>query len=211
MFNRNAMRKVALILSFVMLLVANQSSFGQLGHDWTDVISWKAEKDSAFRNPETSPLLPEHVEHFEGLKYFPLNKSFKVMARFEPVSGEPFAMPTTTTRTPLYRVFGLLHFTLLDSSFVLPVYQNLELKSRPGYEDYLFLPFTDLTNAEETYGGGRYIDMRISAEEYWEIDFNKSYNPYCAYNSKYSCPIPPLENHLNLRVEAGVLKYDKDY
>jgi uncharacterized protein len=205
------MRKVAFTIISLVLFQGSFGVYAQTENNLAEVIAWRAEKDSVFSNPETSPLLPEHVAHFSGLNYFPFNADFLVLARFEAAEGEPFAMPTTTARTPMYRVFGYLHFLLSGTEYILPVYQNLELKNRPGYEDYLFLPFTDLTNAEETYGGGRYIDMRISTESHWEIDFNKSYNPYCAYNSKYSCPIPPMENHLNLRVEAGVLKYDKDY
>lgn len=174
-------------------------------------MSWRIEKDSVFVDSIASPLLLEHRNEFSGLKYFDYNPYYAVRAFFETNLGEAFSMPTTTERTPLYRVYGYLHFSLFDSVYTLPVYQNLELKNKPGYEDYLFLPFTDLTNAEETYGGGRYIDLRITDGDQWSIDFNKSYNPYCAYNSRYSCPIPPIENHLKMRLEAGVLKFEKDY
>lgn len=203
----------SITMKFSILLIGivfTQSLFAQYGNidGW---IAWRKEKDSVFADSISSPLLPEHRIEFSGLKYFEYNPYYSVRAYFESNMGEPFSMPTTTERTPLYRVFGYLHFSLFDSVYELPVYQNLELKNRPGYEDYLFLPFTDLTNAEETYGGGRYIDMKITEGDQWNIDFNKSYNPYCAYNSRYSCPIPPIENHINRRVEAGVLKFDKEY
>ncbi len=77
------------------------------------------------------------------------------------------------------------------------------------FENYLFLPFTDLTNGNGTYGGGRYIDLEIPKGDTMVIDFNKSYNPYCAYNGKYSCPIPPKENDLNIAIKAGVKNYSK--
>ena len=82
--------------------------------------------------------------------------------------------------------------------------RNIDLSKKPGYANYLFVPITDLTNGEETYGGGRYIDLRGPLGKVVELDFNKAYNPYCAYGGKYSCPIPPIENHLGLRIEAGV-------
>ena len=78
-----------------------------------------------------------------------------------------------------------------------------------GYEDYLFLPFLDDTNGEESYGGGRYIDCRIPEGDTIEIDFNKAYNPYCAYNENYSCPIVPRENYLAIEVKAGVKVFKK--
>ena len=80
---------------------------------------------------------------------------------------------------------------------------------REGLEDYLFLPFIDDTNGEESYGGGRYIDLRIPEGDTIVIDFNKSYNPYCAYNDKYSCPIVPRINYLALEVRAGVMAFNK--
>jgi uncharacterized protein (DUF1684 family) len=199
--------KISLFLVFLLFTSYSTAQHG----DEESWMSWRMEKDSVFADSVASPLLSEHRTDFNGLKYFDYNPYYAVLAFFEVNMGEPFSMPTTTERTPLYRVYGYLHFTLLDSMFSLPVYQNLELKNKPGYADYLFLPFTDLTNAEETYGGGRYIDLKIMEGNQWKIDFNKSYNPYCAYNSRYSCPIPPIENHLNIRVEAGVLKFEKEY
>ena len=88
----------------------------------------------------------------------------------------------------------------------------MELMENPQYKDYLFLPFTDLTNNETTYGGGRYIDLKlkdIREEGRLTIDFNKAYNPYCAFGEGFSCPIPPDANKLNVRVEAGEQNYGK--
>ena len=80
-----------------------------------------------------------------------------------------------------------------------------------GYEDYLFLPFTDLTNGEETYGGGRYIDLSIPEGNTIQLDFNKAYNPYCTYNKKFSCPLVPSVNSIKTRVVAGVKDFKKGY
>ena len=80
----------------------------------------------------------------------------------------------------------------------------------PEYEDYLFIPFNDLTNGNETYDAGRYMDLETTDENTIVIDFNKAYNPYCAYNDEFSCPIPPRENDLDVEIIAGVLAYKKN-
>ena len=116
-------------------------------------------------------------------------------------------MKTTTSRTPLYKKYGELHFSIDGKEFKLNVYQNVDLNKKPGYDDYLFLPFSDLTCGKESYIGGRYVDMRIQKGTLWTIDFNKAYNPYCAYNYEYSCPIVPLENDLDIEILAGVKKF----
>jgi hypothetical protein len=118
-----------------------------------------------------------------------------------------FKMKTTTDRQPEYRTYGTLTFKLFDSTIRLQVYQNVELIKKPGFEDYLFVPFTDNTSADESYGGGRYLDLRVPLSKSIEVDFNRAYNPYCAYNHKYSCPIPPAENHIPLKMKAGEKKY----
>jgi uncharacterized protein (DUF1684 family) len=100
-------------------------------------------------------------------------------------------------------------FNLKGNAYRLNVYQNQDLMKKEGFEDYLFLPFLDDTNGEESYGGGRYIDLGIPEGDEVVIDFNKAYNPYCAYNEKYSCPIVPRENYLDLKVEAGVKAFQK--
>jgi len=117
-------------------------------------------------------------------------------------------MKTTTDRLPVYKLYATANFKLNGENFSLEIYQNEKLLLTPDYEDYLFLPFTDLTNGESSYGGGRYIDLLLPEGKSIIIDFNQSYNPYCAYNEKYSCPIPPKYNHLNVEVFAGVKKFD---
>ncbi len=113
-------------------------------------------------------------------------------------------MKTSTSRLPEYNTYGVVYFTLKGKAFELNVYKSLSSYDNSKYADYLFFPFTDLTNGEETYAVGRYIDLKIPEGDTILIDFNKSYNPYCAYSKNYSCPIPPEDNHLNLRVEAGI-------
>jgi len=118
-----------------------------------------------------------------------------------------FKMKTTTDRLPEYRKYGEVHFELDGEERVLEVYQGLDVAKKPGYEDYLFIPFTDETNGIDTYEVGRYMDLTIPTSEEVIIDFNKCYNPYCSYGSAYSCPIPPEVNHLPIKIEAGEMKY----
>ncbi len=103
-----------------------------------------------------------------------------------------------------YVKYGEIYFTYQGREYMLNAYQNLRYIERGGDADYLFIPFNDLTNDVSTYGGGRYIDTNIPEGKTIILDFNQAYNPYCAYNKKYSCPIPPRENDLKIAVEAGV-------
>ena len=133
-----------------------------------------------------------------------------VTAKFvRTVDEQPFKMKTTTDRLPEYVKYGELIFDLKGKPFKLNIYQNQDLIKKEGFEDYLFLPFLDNTNGEESYGGGRYIDMRIPDGDTIIVDFNSAYNPYCAYNEKYSCPIVPRENYLDTEVRAGVKAFKK--
>lgn len=161
-----------------------------------------------FRDSVSSPLEKEDLVHFEQLDFYPVSQEFIVQATFVKVKNtKKFKMRTSTSRTPLYKKYGELHFELNGKQFVLNVYQNIELSKKPGFKDYLFLPFLDLTNGEATYAGGRYLDMRIPETDTVVINFNKAYNPYCAYNHNYSCPIVPRENDLDIAIEAGVKKF----
>jgi uncharacterized protein (DUF1684 family) len=161
-----------------------------------------------YGNREESPLTDEDFKVFKGLDFFPINEKFIVEAQFKRTPDEKvFKMKTTGTRLPEYVKYGELTFSIDGKSFQINLYQNIDLIKKEGYEDYLFLPFSDLTCGKESYLGGRYIDMRIPKSDTVTIDFNKAYNPYCAYNHKYSCPIVPLENDLNIEILAGVKKF----
>ena len=158
-----------------------------------------------YAHSETSPLDSVDLVMFSALNIFPANIDFYIKAVFKKSKGEKkFKMKTTTTRLPEYKKYGEVTFEIKGEKFKLNVYQNIKLLKKKEYKKHLFLPFTDLTNGETTYGGGRYIDLEIPKENTIVIDFNKAYNPYCAYSHKYSCPIPPAENFLNIKIEAGV-------
>lgn len=189
---------------FWALDIAAQDVMFQMG-----VASFRAEKDEVFADAEKSPLTEKDRNSFDGLPYFEPDINYRVHAQFERVRGEVIEMATTTDRLAKYRPYGKLSFELDGKNLMLTIYEQVALPGKPNESTTLFLPFTDLTNAEETYGGGRYIDVAKQEGEQWMIDFNLSYNPYCAYNAKYSCPIPPKENHLEVRIPAGVRCFPK--
>jgi hypothetical protein len=158
-----------------------------------------------YLNPETSPIGTEGLETFEGLYFFPIDSNFRIEARLVRLNAQPFfQMRTTTNRLPEYRVWAEVLFVLDGKEVRLKVYQNKNNITSLMYSDYLFLPFTDQTNGDETYLGGRYLDLRITENDSITLDFNKAYHPYCAYNKKYSCPVVPESNHIDFPLRAGV-------
>lgn len=171
---------------------------------------YQKEVNAKFKDASTSPLKDVDRKNFKGLDFFKFDSTYVVKAKFERTPSEtPFEMKTTTERLALYVKYGTVTFNLKGKDHHLNVYQNQDLINKEGYEAYLFLPFLDNTNGEDSYGGGRYIDLEIPDGNELVIDFNKAYNPLCAYNEKYSCPIVPLENYLELRVEAGVKAFNE--
>jgi uncharacterized protein (DUF1684 family) len=148
-------------------------------------------------------LNTDEIQSFQGVSYFEVDSNFRISATFEKSKGKKFQMPTSTSRLPWYRRFGYVYFEYNEIKDTLTVYQNLELKFNKDFKDYLFIPFRDATNKENTYGGGRYLDTSIPNGSEILLDFNLCYNPYCAYSYRYSCPIPPEENTISFPITAG--------
>ncbi|HEV7350560.1 DUF1684 domain-containing protein [Telluribacter sp.] len=159
----------------------------------------------------TSPRSPLKKEDLEGLRFYEPTLAYRLEARFVPTpKSQPFEMPTYNGEKKAYVKYGELHFSLNGKPQKLAVYKSA-LPQLPQYRDYLFVPFKDPTNGTTTYGGGRYLDLRTNdvKDKRLLLDFNKAYNPYCAYSDGYSCPIPPAENHLKVAIEAGEKTYAK--
>ena len=156
---------------------------------------------------ESTPLTTADLKAFSGLPFFPVSETYIVTAHLQRTpNATPFEMPTTTARKPLYVQYGILRFVVNGVECSLEVYQNVEFAKKPDYDGHLFVPFSDETTGKTSYGGGRYLDVTIPAGDTLILNFNKAYNPYCAYNSKYSCPKVPGANHLQVAIEAGVKK-----
>jgi uncharacterized protein len=191
-----------LALSFVNLLAQNNEKAVD------EIEAHRKKQYKEFKDKNKSPLDQADRKKFKGLNYYPIDLAYRVNARF--VKNENpvlFKMKTTTSRLPDYVKYGEVHFTLNDQTLKLNVYQSPDLLKMPGYEDYLFIPFTDPTNGDETYEVGRYLELRIPSDDEVTIDFNQSYNPYCSYSNRFSCPIPPPENDLPIAIKAGEKKY----
>lgn len=195
---------------FLLLLITTALSCAQDKRPIAGETEFQREINAEYKDATTSPLKDNDRKNFKGLDFFKFDSTFVVKATFTRTPDEEvFKMKTTTNRLPEYVKYGVVSFELNGERHQLNIYQNQGLIKKEEYKDYLFLPFLDNTNGEESYGGGRYIDMRIPEGDAIEIDFNKAYNPYCAYNEKYSCPIVPRENYLDLEVRAGVKAFDK--
>lgn len=149
-----------------------------------------------------------------NFRFFPIDKSYQVSAKFEKAKESKwFLLATSGIERKTYRIYGSVSFTLHDTMIKLNLYQAQNLLSNPEYKDYLVLMFTDKTTGSETYEAGRYIDLATDEikNNTIVIDFNKSYNPYCAYvKDKYNCPIPPRENDMPVEIRAGEKIFGKN-
>jgi len=151
----------------------------------------------------THILNQDEIDHFGGLAYFDVDSTYRITATFTKSVGKKFKMPTSTDRAPIYRRYGYVDFVIDGKTQRLSVYQNMALIKQKEYKNYLFIPFRDSTCGNESYGGGRYLDVEIPAGNIIILDLNKIYNPYCVYSHRYSCPIPPAENTLTIPIRAG--------
>jgi len=153
------------------------------------------------------PRSPLTAQDTALLDFFAPDPAWRVSAKLTLTpESQPFDMLTYSGLTRLYRQYGSLDFEQSGKPYTLRIYQNLTLMEKDSaYRDYLFLPFKDASNGAATYGGGRYLDFRTGDVRggVLTLDFNKTYNPYCAYSDGYNCPIPPKENHLTVEVLAG--------
>lgn len=173
-----------------------------------EIQAHQEELNEFYRNPQTSPL-KEKATGFSEHQFYPINLTYRVQAKVNRLKNEPFfEIPTSGTKTPEYRRFALLDFELGGKSYQLTVLQNKDNMMNPLYRNRLFLPFQDHTNGDLTYGGGRYIDLKIPTGDHMILDFNQSYHPYCAYTDGYNCPIPPAENRMDVAIEAGIILND---
>jgi uncharacterized protein (DUF1684 family) len=162
--------------------------------------TYRQQKDDWFKNSNESPLPYEERAGFTGLNYYPENEELRmVLTLDEFIDKEPIIMTTNTGDEQEYLRWGKIHFTVDDQPVSLTVYYA----SWGGY----FVPFVDATSGSETYGAGRYLELRPLDENTFIVDFNLAYNPYCAYSENYSCPIPPAENRINVPIRAGEKAY----
>jgi uncharacterized protein (DUF1684 family) len=164
----------------------------------------RAAKDSLLRHGAGSPLLPEHRTSFEGLSYYAVDLRFRLEGELQVYGRQRrIAIPASGDTTTTVERYGRFVSTFEGSPFSLEVYRSVEA-------DQLTVFYADSTTGVETYGGGRYVPVRHLGAERYLIDFNEAYNPYCAYNPMYICPLPPAMNRLPFAVRAGERGYGPD-
>jgi len=162
----------------------------------------RTEKDSLFGKADLSPIPEIELKDFTGLNYYPIDLKWRFQG---PIMQYDTILPDTIVGTkgdlrPAQK-YGYFEFEVDNKKHRLEIYTIN--RADTAYQNYLFLGFTDKTTGKSTYGAGRYIDLTIRSDNNYVVDFNKAYNPYCAYNPKYTCAIPPDENTLPLAVMAG--------
>ena len=168
-----------------------------------DIEQQRRVRDKSFREDKSSPLPEAAKKIFHGLPYFPVNAKFRFaggITRYD--KRETFDIIASDGEKRKTLRYGYFDFQIEGKTYRLQVYKLLDLE--PQYRHLLFVPFVDATSGHESYGGGRYIDLEERKDNHYVVDFNLAYNPSCAYGRKgYSCPIPPAENRLPVRIEAG--------
>ena len=164
------------------------------------------EKNEYLKSDSTSPLLKNDKPDFAGLHYYEYNPNYRFEGPIHVYDNPDTVIIYGSKKDErLSLKYGYFEFLFNEEKHHLQIFKIL--RKKPQQSDYLFLGFTDQTSNLETYGGGRYINLELNDENHYIVDFNYAYNPYCAYNPKYSCAIPTRENHLEISIEAGEKKY----
>lgn len=199
-------------LPIIVVLVAGISVIyslqgGETEEEYIERILEERQRTEGFmRSNRESPFAPDSIA-FKGLDYYAPDPAYKVRARITPIQSQKLIqMPTSTGEEEKYIRYAYADFELNGQS------QRLLLLQPFDSQTMLFVPFTDATSGEETYGGGRYLDIEMpprTGSKTIELDFNKAYNPYCAYNASFSCPLPPKENMLDVAIRAGEKAYEE--
>ena len=196
------------LITLISILFLSFNSFSQ-SEFMKEIIVFQETLNKQYADTGVSPLIKKDLAIFKSLDFYPINEKYKVKAIFIITeNADPFRMNTTTDRAPVYIEYGKIKFELDGKKIEMSLYQSHTLRETEKFKDYLMLPFKDLTSGKTSYGGGRYVDLKIPKGNTIIIDFNKAYNPYCAYNHKYSCVVPPAENNIPIEIKAGVKKYN---
>lgn len=164
--------------------------------------AYRHERAEFYRNSPQSPFIKQKI-NFTYLDYYTLNIGLRIEAKFEKNKNyDTLNLATSTGTIEKYIKVGQAKFNVNKNNHSL-----LVLRSANRADNSHFIPFIDKTSGGKTYGGGRYLDVELSKNHKILLDFNKSYNPYCAYTDVYTCPLPPKENRLTIAIEAGEKSY----
>ncbi len=166
----------------------------------TDISAFRERKDEYFLRAPDSPIPSAHRPAFNGLDYYDEDPALAMRLELRPADGGAVTVQTSDGQERVYTRDATISFSVAGEPVSLTLYGT-------DHNDGYFLPFRDATSGDETYGAGRYIDVSPAADGMVTVDFNLAYNPYCAYNGGYSCPLPPVENWLVVPIRAG----ERDY
>jgi len=187
----------------------NESQTESLVSKQDPILMERAAKDEAFRSGMNSPIPEEDRSSFQGLDYYPINLDLRFSLRLNRYSRpKQVRLATNTGEIRSGLRYGYFEFIVENQTCRLQAYrlEDVAENSVPN----LFIPFRDATSGNETYDPCRYIDLRENISGIYELDFNRAYNPYCAFNKKYSCPLSPPENTLSVPMRAGEKKYKRE-
>lgn len=201
------MKKYILIFFFLPFIAFSQKMGSK---KFLEIENFQKNLDKEYLDPKETPLRGDNFKNFKKHPFFPIDMKYRVTAKFvKTENAQPFELPTSSGKTKAYKEYGKATFKLDGELYTLTLYQSLALIKQEKYKNDLFLPFRDATNEKETYGGGKYLDLKIPKGDTIVLDFNQSYHPYCAYNAyDYNCPIVPEENKLPVEIRAGVMYED---
>lgn len=201
----SVLRVTSVALAFVAVACTSGPPPPNDGPYVDQVLKERAEKDAFFKTPD-GPLTPDARRTFTALPYFPVDAAYRVPARLviETVDRATILeLPQSHTEEKRkVRRLGVLHFSLPvagEGEFTLTAFVEVDAPDAKR----LFVPFTDMTSNKETYGGGRYLELKQTPTGLYDLDFNTAYHPYCVYNASYVCPLPPRENKLMTAIKAG--------
>jgi uncharacterized protein len=199
------------IIVVVLLIIFYSFSDIQVSDKYLDEIKkFRADKNAQFRTDDSSPIPAGERGSFGGLAYYEPDPAYRTNATLELLNDSAeVAVPTNTGEARPMRRYALAKFSLNGQAAQLTLYRYLD---ESADQNKLFLPFADATNGQETYGMGRYLDVDLGQVRANQavIDFNLAYNPYCAYTDEFSCPLPPPENKLKIKVLAGEKAFPRD-
>jgi uncharacterized protein len=165
-----------------------------------EIAARRARTDQFMKTAAESPVPEAKRSTFPPLPYYPIDEQYRVPAALKEARTDQIIELSTSTGVPRrMRRIGMLAFTLKGQPLSLVAFGDLD---DPQLKR-LFVPFGDLTSGSETYQGGRYLDLDRTASGVYDLDFNRAYHPYCVFDSKYECPVPPRENRLKVPIRAG--------
>ena len=197
---------ISIVLLVITLIVIYSLQNGESKEDFSKAILKEREEKELFMKSDSGSPFVNQKEKFTHLNYFEPDLKYKISADLAPIeSKKVVVLPTSDGKEKKYLEYAFAEFKLEGKKTNLLI---LEIMDSGPYRGTLFLAFADDTSTKETYGAGRYIDLKkVPGATSITLDFNKAYNPYCAYSDDFSCPFPPKENILPIEIRAGEKSY----